>query len=87
MDNETAEGVYGQVDPKVLEAVSRIQQSIQQVTFEIGNLEVRKAQLLGNLDNLNRQVHQLLRQEGARMGIPDQARWFIDDAGQAKSAE
>lgn len=86
-DKTTEEGVYGQVDEKVLESVARIQHNIQQATFEIGALEVRKAQILASLDSLNKQVGNLLRQEGVRLNIPPQSRWFVDDKGQAKSAE
>lgn len=80
---KTEANIIGEVDPKILETVRRLQHQTQQVTFEIGNLEVRKAQLLGNLDNFNQQAQNLLRKEGARLEIPPNTKWYIDDQGRA----
>lgn len=50
---------------------------------EIGQLELRKSQLLDELKHLDKQARGLLSQEAARMGIPAGTRWRLTPTGEA----
>ena len=75
--------VLGQLDPNIVETLRRLQQAQKDSTYEMGTLELRKAQILGNINTLNAQMQQLLRQEGTRLEIPTTTQWYMDDAGNA----
>jgi hypothetical protein len=75
--------ILGQIDPKVVETLRRLQQASKDATFELGTLDLRKAQILGNINTFSSQMQQLLRNEGTRLEIPPNAQWYMDEDGNA----
>jgi len=67
MNEETADLTMA---PEVIGAFSQLRQRSEHLVSEIGRLEVRKADILGEIHDLNTKATALLRQEGERLGIP-----------------
>jgi hypothetical protein len=71
-----------------LEIASEIWGSIQQFRLrsdhfigEIGRIEVRKSSLINEIDAMNNQANNMLRQEGTRLGIPEGTQWRVNPEG------
>lgn len=79
----TNPNVIGQIDPKIVETLKRLQAAARNAQFELGALELRKDQVLTNVKQFQAQMQQLLRQEGTRLDIPATTQWFMDDDGNA----
>jgi hypothetical protein len=75
------------VAPEVLQALYQMQSRGDQLAAEIGRMEVHKAELVGEIHDLNRRASDLLRQEGQRLGIPDGASWKVTPEGKAVIVE
>lgn len=73
--------VVGTLTQQEVQVLSALRQQGNQVTLEIGNLEVRKARLLGNLSNLEAQAQSLLNEAGKRLGVPEGQPWHVTPDG------
>lgn len=73
--------LVGSLTQQEMQAISTLRQQGSQVTLEIGNLEVRKARLLGTLSNLEVQAQNLLNEAGKRLGVPDGTPWNVNPDG------
>lgn len=76
---------YGQVDNKVLGAVSRLKSRVRDLTSEVGRLEVHKARLLAEIGHLDAEAARLLTEEAHRLGVPANTSWRIGETGQAEA--
>lgn len=83
MADQTNTTDMGEVSPQLRNMMERYQRESQNITLQIGNLEIRKAQLLGHLDALSNDLQRLINAEAARLGIPKGAQWQIDPDGHA----
>lgn len=73
----------GEVSPQLRSLTERYQMEARRTATQIGNLEIRKAQMLGALDALSSDLQSLINAESQRLGIPDGAQWQIDGNGHA----
>jgi hypothetical protein len=77
--------VYGQVDPKVLNAVSRLKARVRDLTAEVGRVEVHKARLLAEVEHVDAEAARLLSEEARRLGVPENTPWRIGEGGRAEA--
>lgn len=75
------------VAPEVLQALYQMQAHGDQLAAEIGRLEIRKTDLVGQIKDLNQRASELLRQEGQRLGLPSGASWKVTPEGKAVLVE
>jgi len=84
-DNETQNppGYVGDLDPKARGQFMMLQQQSNQITGQIGQMEVKKAQLLRNMDQLQAEAQKIIDAEADRLGIPQGVPWQITPDGKA----
>lgn len=63
--------IMGHLDPQELSKLSALRHRGTQITLEIGNIEVRKARLLGALQEAEKEAQRVLNEAAKRMSIPD----------------
>lgn len=76
---------YGQVDNKVLNAVSRLKARVRDITSEVGRVEVHKSRLLAEIEHLDAEAARLLTEEARRLGVPEGTPWRIGEDGHAEA--
>jgi hypothetical protein len=76
---------YGQVDHKVLNAISRLKSRVRDLTTEVGRVEVHKTRLLAEIEHLDAEAARLLSEEARRLGVPENTPWRIGENGQAEA--
>ena len=74
----------GEVLPNIRQRLGQLQAQTREVTFQIGRMEVRKAELLTAIDQMNVEAKALVNSEAKRLGIPDGAPWQITGEGKVK---
>lgn len=77
----TDPNVVGTLTPHEVQALNGLRQKGNQVTLEIGNLEIRKARLLGSMSSLEEQAQTILNAAGKRYGIADGQPWHVNPDG------
>jgi len=75
-DNE-----FGSVETETLQQLNSLRQAAKDITSEIGNIEIRKARLIGSLGEVETRAQTLLTDEGKRLGIPDGTPWQVTSEG------
>jgi hypothetical protein len=75
---ETAEMV---ISPEIWGAIQQFRQRSDHFIGEIGRIEVRKSALVSEIDAMNAQANNMLRQEGTRLGIPEGTQWKVNPEG------
>lgn len=73
---------FGNVDTAVLQQLNSLKKAAQDVTTEVGNIEVRKARLIGSLGEIESRAQHLLTEEGKRLGIPEGTAWQVTGEGE-----
>lgn len=73
--NAAPSGYVGELSEAARLAIQSIQQNQSKVQFQIGGLEVQKAQLLETLGGLQGQIKRVLEAEAIRLGIPPERSW------------
>jgi hypothetical protein len=76
--------VLGDLTPQEQGILQQIQRQSTTVTLQIGQAEIRKAGLLGALQNLEHQSEQLLRGVSQRLEIPQGTVWRVGSDGKAR---
>lgn len=76
--------IVGKLTSQEMQAIATLRQHGSQVTMEIGNLEIKKARLLGNLSTLETQAQNIMNEAGKRMGIPDGQPWQVTPDGSVR---
>ena len=73
---------FGSVDPNVLQQLNSLKKAAHDITSEVGNLEIRKARLIGSLGEVETRAQQILADEGKRLGIPEGTAWQVTAEGE-----
>ena len=77
--------VVGEIDPGILSELSTLRQTVAGLIQDIGNLEVRKARLIGALGEAEQKAEGLLNQEATRLGIPKGAQFQVSPDGKVRT--
>ena len=80
MSNTSDDGIL-RVDPAATQALNAYRAESQGIRTEIGNLEIRKYQLIGRLGHLEQQAQATLQAEAARLGLPKGTQWSVTPEG------
>jgi len=62
-------------------ALVQLRRQGQQTQMQIGELEIHKARLLGNMADLETQAQRILVEAGKRLGITDGTPWNVSPDG------
>lgn len=73
--------VLGEVSVSEMRSLEGIRKANNDLTMEIGVLEVRKAHLLKQIENLGLRYESTLQGLAQRLEIPEDALWEIDTEG------
>jgi len=76
--------VLGVMEPAELGMLTAIQQQGRAIVQRIGEAEVEKARLLGQLSNLEAQNQQHLQNVAKRLGIPQGTQWQVTNDGKVR---
>lgn len=73
---------YGSVETSVLQQLNSLKQAAKDIQLEVGNIEIRKARLIGSLGEVENRAQHLLTEEGKRLGIPEGVAWQVTAEGE-----
>ncbi len=76
--------VIGVLEPRELGILMSMNQQARAIVQRIGEVEVEKARMLGQLSNLEAQNAQHLKGIGARLNIPENVQWQVTQDGKAR---
>lgn len=76
--------VAGAVTEDEANALNNLRRSANSVIMELGQTEVRKARLLGQLGAIEGQAQQTMQEIAKRLGIPDGKPWQVTPDGKAR---
>jgi hypothetical protein len=76
--------VVGALTPEEMAHLQELRQKGGQITMEIGNLELRKARLLGTMADIEGRGQGLLDAAAQRLGIPNGQPWQVLPDGRAR---
>lgn len=65
-------------------AIEMLRRQGSQVQMQIGEIEIRKARLLGNMADLEAQGRQILQEAGKRLGIAEGQPWTVTPDGSVR---
>jgi len=74
------------IDPQINAKVNTFRSIANNLRNEIGQLEIRKFQLLNQIAGIERQARELVNHEVERLGIPADAQWGLQEDGTVKIA-
>jgi hypothetical protein len=81
--NGGAPQVYGQLPTEVNNTVIQIRTKTQGLLLELGRLDVQRAVMVSQYNQLEAQLQGLLKIEAQRLGIPDGTTWQLTPEGLA----
>jgi len=76
--------VAGRVTEDEATALNNLRRSANNVIMELGQAEVRKARLLGQLGAIEGQAQQQMQEIAKRLGIPEGRPWQVTPDGSAR---
>ena len=76
--------ILGPLLPAELQTLMGMQQRLNGVATEIGHLEVRKAKLLGTVEQIEKQVQEGMEGVSERLQIPKGTVWTVGQDGMAR---
>lgn len=62
-------------------AILQLRRQGQHTQMQIGEMEIHKARLLGNMADLESQAQRIMTEAGKRLGIPDGTPWNVSPDG------
>ena len=77
----------GQLDENELNMISSYRKAANDMLQQIGQLEVQKARLLGQMGELEERAQKVLNDAKARLNVPPNAPCFITGEGKVMSVE
>lgn len=81
MSTETT--TIGDVEETTIATLNSLRQAAKDLAAEIGNIEIRKARMIGSLGDIENKAQQLLANEAKRLGIPEGTAWQVTPEGKA----
>ena len=75
--------VFGNIDSDVNQNILKMREQSSLIVNEIGRMEIRKAQLIRQLNQMEAQTQALLKNEAQALGIPDGTPWQLTPDGVA----
>jgi len=78
------EGFIGEISEQAKLALGTIQRQQGECLTQLGSLELRKNQILGQHNNLQMQAKRILDDEALRLGIPNGKAWQVTPDGKAR---
>jgi 3-oxoacyl-ACP reductase-like protein len=76
--------IVGSLEPNEMMMMNSLRQRAQQLTFELGNLELRKARTIAQIDGLEQQGQNVLNMVGKRLGLAEGQQWTLLQDGKVK---
>lgn len=73
--------VKGKLTDAESQALAQLRRQGQQTQMQIGEMEIHKARLLGNMADLEAQAQRIMTEAGKRLGIPDGTPWNVTPDG------
>ena len=81
MSTETT--TIGDVEESTIATLNSLRQAAKDLAAEIGNIEIRKARMIGSLGDIENKAQELLANEAKRLGIPEGTAWQVTPEGKA----
>lgn len=79
--NEEGKQIYGKIPVEVSAAIDQMRGQTTNALLEIGRLEVRKAWLVGRLNQMEAQLQAMLKTEATTLNIPEGTQWELTPEG------
>lgn len=77
--------IVGSLTPQEMAMLQRTRAQNNQLVNEIGNIEVRKARLLGTLSEMEERVNQIIQEAGKRLGLKDGVQFQVLPDGRVRA--
>lgn len=75
-DNPELE-LVGEIEPDEKAILDSLRKKAQQLSNQIGNLEVQKARLIAAVSDTESKANEVLMKAGKRLNIPEGAQWRV----------
>lgn len=75
--------VLGQVEETTISQLNSLRQAAKDLSAEIGNIEIRKARMIGSMGEIEQRANELLMAEAKRLNIPEGTAWQVTPEGKA----
>lgn len=85
-DNGQQETEALRIDPEINRKINAFRASANTYRSEIGQMEIRKFQLLNQITEIEKQAQALMKHEIDRLGIPADAQWGLHPDGRIELA-
>ena len=73
----------GQVEETTILQLNSLRQAAKDLSSEIGNIEIRKARMIGSMGDIEQRANELLLAEAKRLNIPEGTAWQVTSDGKA----
>ena len=73
----------GQVEETTIAQLNSLRQAAKDLSAEIGNIEIRKARMIGSMGGIEQWANDLLMAEAKRLNIPEGTAWQVTPEGKA----
>ena len=73
----------GQVEETTILQLNSLRQAARDLSAEIGNIEIRKARMIGSMGDIEQRANDLLLAEAKRLNIPEGTAWQVTPDGKA----
>jgi len=80
----TEDNVIGTLDPEEIQTLETLRNAANGVVQEVGQIEVRKARLLGSLSDIENRAQEVLNTAARRLNIPEGTAWQVTPEGTAR---
>lgn len=77
--------ILGALTPQEIAVLGNLQRRSQQLTLELGKLDIQKSQIRSQVKATDDQSQAILMQIGQRLGIPEAAPWSVGGDGNARA--
>ena len=71
----------GEIQPEVLQAITGMRERVQDLTNELGRMELRKLKIVHEVNRLENSTQGMLRSEAEQVGIPEGVPWQLTPEG------
>ena len=85
--NGIPEEGWREVSPETLSAITMMRGRSENIISEVGRMELRKARLIAQVEELDQAAAKMLRQEAQALGIPEDVQWRMTPEGKTFPVE